>query len=69
MLPAWASLHSVLPLRKCVSKSFRTGHLERELQVVQLYRFFVSQSNKFCHHNPLCCVSTSAYFCCCLFRY
>jgi hypothetical protein len=35
---------------------------------MQLYRYFVSQSNEFCHHNPLCCFSTSVY-CCCLFRY
>jgi hypothetical protein len=34
---------------------------------VQLYRYFVSQSSEFCHHNPLCCFSTSVY--CCLFRY
>jgi hypothetical protein len=33
---------------------------------VQLYRYFVSQSSEFCHHNPLCCFSTSV---CCLFRY
>jgi hypothetical protein len=26
---------------------------------VLLYRYFVSQSNEFCHHNPLCCFSTS----------
>jgi len=24
----------------------------------------VSQSNEFCRHNPLCCFSTSVYFCC-----
>jgi hypothetical protein len=34
---------------------------------VQLYRYFVSQSSEFCHHNPLCCFSASVY--CCLFRY
>jgi hypothetical protein len=34
---------------------------------VQLYRYFVSQSNEFYHYNPLCCFSTSVY--CCLFRY
>jgi hypothetical protein len=34
---------------------------------VQLYRYFVSQSSEFCHHNPLCCFWTSVY--CCLFRY
>jgi len=35
---------------------------------VQLYRYFASQSNEFCLHNPLCCFSTSVY-CCCLLRY
>jgi hypothetical protein len=34
---------------------------------VQLYRYFVSQSNEFCSHNALCCFS--ARVCCCLFRY
>jgi len=31
-------------------------------------RCSVSESNEFCHHNPLCCFSTSAY-CCSLFCY
>jgi hypothetical protein len=26
---------------------------------VQLYQYFASQSSEFCHHNPLCCFSTS----------
>jgi len=34
---------------------------------VQFYRYFVSQSSEFCHHNPLYCFSTS--ICCYLFRY
>jgi hypothetical protein len=48
-----------------VSKSFRTGRLERELQMVQLSATrcscitFMSQSSEFCRHNPLCCLSTS----------
>jgi hypothetical protein len=53
-----------------VSKSFRTGRLERELQMVQvsatsvqLYRYFVSHSSEFFHHNPLCYFSTSVYCC------
>jgi hypothetical protein len=29
----------------------------------------MSQSIEFCHHNPLCCFSTSVYFCKCIFRY
>jgi len=36
---------------------------------VQLYRYFVSQSSEFCRHNPLCCFSTSVYFCKRIFRY
>jgi hypothetical protein len=36
---------------------------------VQFHRYFVSQYSKFCRHNPLCCFSSSFYFCCCLFRY
>jgi hypothetical protein len=35
---------------------------------VQLYRYFVSQSIEFCHHNPLCCFSMRVYSCC-LFIY
>jgi hypothetical protein len=34
---------------------------------MQLYLYFMSQSNEFCRYNPLCCFSTSVY--CCLFRY
>jgi hypothetical protein len=56
-----------------VSKSFRTGLPERELQIVQLpatrcscIAIFVSQSSEFCRHNPLCCFSVfivvSVYF-------
>jgi hypothetical protein len=30
----------------------------------QLYRYFVSQSSEFCRHKPLCCISTSVYYCC-----
>jgi hypothetical protein len=29
----------------------------------------VSQSSEFCHHNPLCCFSTSVYCCKRIFRY
>jgi hypothetical protein len=35
---------------------------------VQLYRYFVSQSNEFCRHNLLCCFWTGID-CCCWFRY
>jgi len=36
---------------------------------MQLYRYLVSQSSEFFHHNPLCCFSMSVYCYCCLFRY
>jgi len=26
---------------------------------ITLYRYSVGQSSEFCHHNPLCCFSTS----------
>jgi hypothetical protein len=61
-----------------VSKSFRTGRLVRELQMVQLSATRCSYVAilwvslvRFCRHNPLCCFSTSVYYCCCccLFRY
>jgi hypothetical protein len=59
-----------------VYKSFRTGRLERELQVVQLFATRCSciaimwvSSSEFCHHKLLYCFSTTVYFCCCLFRY
>jgi hypothetical protein len=35
---------------------------------VHLYRYFVSQSGEFCRVHPLCCFSTSVYYCC-LFSY
>jgi hypothetical protein len=59
-----------------VSKSFRTGRLARELQMVQLsatrcscITIFFSQSSEFCRHNPLCYFSTNV--CCCkrIFHY
>jgi len=46
-----------------VSKSFRTGSLERELQMVQLSAT-VSQSSEFCRHSPSFCFSTRVYCCC-----
>jgi hypothetical protein len=53
-----------------VSKSFRTGCLERELRMVQLSATRCSciailwvSLVEFCHHNPLCCFSTSVYCC------
>jgi len=34
-----------------------------------LYCYLMTQSSEFCHHNPLCCLSTSVYFCRPTFRY
>jgi hypothetical protein len=62
------------PIYEGVSKSFWTGRLEREQQMVQLsatrwYSWYsVSQSSDFCRHNPLCCFWMHVYYCC-LFRY
>jgi hypothetical protein len=57
-----------------VSKSFRTGRLGTRTangtalcHWVQLCHYFVSHSGEICHHNPLCCFSSSVY--CCSFRY
>jgi hypothetical protein len=66
---------AILPnIKRDVSKSFGTGRLERELQMVQLsalqlYRYFVRQSSEFCRHNPLCCFSASVHRCKRKFRY
>jgi hypothetical protein len=49
-----------------VSKSFRTGRLERELQLITLGAVvsrLLCQSSEFCRHNCLCCFSTSVYCC------
>jgi len=66
---------SFIRLYEGVPKSFRTGRLERELQMIQLsvtrcslYSYFVSQSSEFCRHNPLCRLSTSFYCCRRIFR-
>jgi hypothetical protein len=39
---------------------------------VQLYRYVVRQSSKFCRYNPLCSFLTSVYCCyccCCCYRF
>jgi hypothetical protein len=36
---------------------------------VQLYRYFVSQCNEFCSHNPLWCFSKNVYCCKRIFLY
>jgi hypothetical protein len=56
-----------------VSKSFRTGRLEPELQMVQLSATRCSSIAilwvSFCRHKPSCCFSTSVYCCKHIFRY
>jgi hypothetical protein len=62
-------------LRGCIQKfpdwppGARTVNGTALCHYMQLYRYFVSQSSEFCRRNPLCCFSTSVYYCCCLFRY
>jgi len=52
------------------SKSFRTGCVEPELQMVQLSATRCSSiASEFCRHNPLCYFSASVHRCACLFRY
>jgi hypothetical protein len=62
---------SIVQIHEGVSKSFRTGCVEQELQMVQLqfYRYSVNQSSEFCRHNLLCCFLTSVYCCTPTFRY
>jgi hypothetical protein len=36
---------------------------------MQLYHYFVSWSSEFCHHNTLCCFSTSVHCCKHIFCY
>jgi hypothetical protein len=61
-------------VRECIQKfpgwphGARTAHGRVLCHKMQLYLYFVSQSSEFCCHDPLCCFSTSAYYCC-LFRY
>jgi hypothetical protein len=56
-------------IRRCIQKfsdwpaRARTANGTALCHYMQLYRYFVSQSSKFCRHNPLCWFSTSA--CCC----
>jgi hypothetical protein len=47
----------------------RTANGTALCHLVQLYRYFVSQCSEFCHHNPLCCFSTSVYCCKRIFSY
>jgi hypothetical protein len=45
----------------------RTANGTALCHLMQLYRYFVSQSSKFCRHNTLCCFSTRVS--CCSFRH
>jgi hypothetical protein len=73
----YVAFSNTVTLYEGVSKSFRTGRLERVLQMVQLFAnrcsciAILSQCSEFCRHNPLCCFSASVCCCCCccLFRY
>jgi hypothetical protein len=70
------NIHLILSshLRGCIQKlpdwppGARTANGKALRHWAQLYRYFVSRSSEFCHHNSLCCFSTSLY-CCCLLRY
>jgi hypothetical protein len=56
---------SILIIRGCNQKfpdwppGVRTANGTALCHQVQLYRYFVSKSSGLCHHNPLCCFSTS----------
>jgi hypothetical protein len=56
-------------IRGCIQKfpdwppEARTANGRALCHLVQLYRYYVSQSGEFCRHNPLCCFSTSVYCC------
>jgi hypothetical protein len=39
------------------------------LPIGAVVSLFMSQSSEFYHHSPLCCFSTSVYFCKRIFRY
>jgi hypothetical protein len=60
-------------IRGCIQKfpdwppGTRTANDTGLCHEMQLYRYFVSQSSEFFRHNPLCCFSTSVYWC--IFRY
>jgi hypothetical protein len=52
-------------VRRCIQKfpdwGARTANGAALRHYVQLYSNFVSQSNEFCRHNPLCCFLTSVF--------
>jgi hypothetical protein len=52
-----------------VSKSFQTGHLEQELQVVQLSATRYSHIAILCQFSEFCCYNFSMSVYCCLFCY
>jgi hypothetical protein len=47
----------------------RTANGTTLCHYVQLYRYYVGQCSEFCRHNPLCCFTTSVYYCKYVFRY
>jgi len=71
------NIHLILSshLRGCIQKlpdwppGARTANGKALRHWAQLYRYFVSRSSEFCHHNSLCCFSTSLYCCKRIFRY
>jgi hypothetical protein len=56
-------------IRECIQKFLdwplgaKTVNGTALYHYVQLYRYFMSHSSDFYHHNPLCCFSTSVYCC------
>jgi hypothetical protein len=70
-----ASCFRLATLRECIQKfpdwppGASTANGTVFCHQVQFYRYFVSLPSEFCHHNPLCCFSTSVYFCKSIFRY
>jgi len=73
-IDVWNLYGKLLHVWGCVQKfpvwtpGARTANDTALCHLVQLYRYFVSQSSAFCRRNPLCCFLTSVC-CCCLFRY
>jgi hypothetical protein len=67
--------HKSLNIRRSIQKfphrppGARTANGTALCHQVQLYRYFIYQSNEFYRHNPLCCFSTSNTKCKRIFRY
>jgi hypothetical protein len=65
---AWFTITKVYPKVSGLAAWSENCKWYNPLLLGAAYRYFVSQSSEFCHHNPLCCFSTSVCYCC-LFRY